>query len=63
MQEILIKVPDNFTLEQCAFIKESALLQVEAEIQKELKIPNDLIRANDEKIEAMRASQTTKTML
>ena len=50
MKEIIIKVPDDFTKEQEDFILKSAMLQIEAEIRKDLKIPKADIDACDARV-------------
>jgi methyl coenzyme M reductase subunit C-like uncharacterized protein (methanogenesis marker protein 7) len=53
MKEITIKIPDNFTPEQEEFIKKSAYLQIEAEMQKVLVVPQkdiDAVKVKTEEI-------------
>jgi len=54
MQTIEILCPDEFTTEQIAFLKKSAMLQIEAEIKKELQVPQKDIEACEAKITAVR---------
>ncbi len=56
MQEIIIKVPDNFTEEQVAFIKQLAINQIEAEIKTELTIPQEQIDACETKINEVKTA-------
>lgn len=53
-KEIVIKVPSDFTDEQIAFIKKSAMLQIEAEMRKDLKIPQEDIDAVEAKVVELR---------
>jgi hypothetical protein len=50
MKTITLKCPDEFTVEQVDFIKRSAVAQIEAEIRKELKVPQADIDACNAKI-------------
>ncbi len=54
MKTITISCPNEFTDEQIEFIKKSALNQIEAEIKKELKVPQKDIDACNAKITAVK---------
>ena len=60
MKEIVISVPDDFTDEQADFIKQSAMLQIEAEIKKELTIPQEQIDAVNAKIAEVKTAMRIK---
>ena len=49
-KEIILKVPDDFSEAQIEFIKRSAINQIEAEIKKELKVPQEDIDAAEIKV-------------
>jgi hypothetical protein len=53
-QEIVIKVPLEFTQEQVDFIKGSAVAQISSEMKKDLKIPKADIDAVEVKISALK---------
>jgi hypothetical protein len=61
MQEITIKCPDEFSPEQVEFIKKSAMLQIEAEMRKELKVPQEAIDACEAKISSVKEAMGIKT--
>jgi len=56
MKTITISMPDNFTDEQVDFIKRSAINQIEAEIKKELYIPQEQIDAVQTKVDAIKTA-------
>lgn len=55
MKEIIINVPDEFTEAQTAFIRASAMAQIEAEMKATLKVPQADIDAVEVKIAALKS--------
>uniref|UniRef100_A0A6M3JDI3 Uncharacterized protein n=1 Tax=viral metagenome TaxID=1070528 RepID=A0A6M3JDI3_9ZZZZ len=56
MQEIIIKVPDEFTETQVEFIKKSAMNQVEAFLKATLSVPQEQIDAVNVKIDEVKTA-------
>ena len=56
MKEITLKVPDSFTDEQVVFIRKSAMLQIEAELRKTLKVRQEDIDEVDAVVNAVKES-------
>jgi len=54
MQELTILIPDEFTEDQIAFIKQSALNQIEAEMRKDLVVPPETVAAVEAKVTALK---------
>lgn len=61
MKDLTIKIPDNFTEAQIAFIKKSAFLQIESEIKKTLSIPKAEIDAANLKVEEIKTAMGITT--
>ena len=60
LKEIILKVPDDFSEAQIEFIKRSAINQIEAEIKKELKVPQEDIDAAEIKVSAVKEAMGIK---
>ena len=56
VKEITLKVPDSFTDEQVVFIRKSAMLQIEAELRKTLKVRQEDIDEVDAVVNAVKES-------